>query len=273
MGPLSEHYPGLRLERFLKEVEDILQARLFQPLLSLNSDAFQVSPRQRKYLEEDFLKGIPLAYLLGYSEFYGQHFFVNSSVLIPRPETEQLIELVAQFAESKKRQFSRVLDIGTGSGVILLSLLAQEVARIGEGVDISQEALKVAQTNARRLRLSHKSHFYNSDRLTNVKGSFDLVISNPPYIKFSSHRSLVQQSVDKNEPQKALYIADDEYEDWFDQLFYSVKDVLDPGGVFFMEGHELELQHQSRQLKNIGFKASEVFKDFSGRDRFLMASV
>lgn len=205
----------------------------------------------------------------GFAEFYQHQFYVNPSVLIPRPETELLVDMIVQ----EKGQFENVLDVGTGSGVILLSLLAAGKAKVGVGVDLSPEALEVAKINSRKLRLEERVEFRISDRLQNVSEKFDLIVSNPPYIKESSHRSLVHNNVDSHEPHMALYLKDDEYQVWFETFFLQIKDALKPNGVFWMEGHELELEAQAEQMKSVGFSSVRVVKDLTGRDRFIFADV
>jgi release factor glutamine methyltransferase len=207
---------------------------------------------------------------MGFAEFFGENFFVNPHVLIPRPETEQLVDLVLQDPDSKN--IKTILDVGTGSGVILLTLLRHLPEATGLGLDISDYALDVAQTNAKHHRLDLRGKFKLSDRLERVNKKFDLIISNPPYIKLTSHRKLVHKSVDAFEPPEALYLPDFEYSKWFEVFFTQLKDHLAPHGKFLMEGHELELQNQAKQLIQIGFSNASVLKDFSGCDRFLVGS-
>jgi release factor glutamine methyltransferase len=192
---------------------------------------------------------------------------VNSDVLIPRPETEYLVDLVVKEFKGKT---NKVLDVGTGSGVILLSLLAANVGKSGVGVDISPEALKVAKINCQRLNLESKAKLILSDRLDKVEGIFDLIVSNPPYIKASSHRDLVHDSVDMHEPHQALYLPDDFYFMWFEDFFASIREHLK--GTFFMEGHELELDDQAKLLGRLGFQDIQVLNDLTGTKRFLRAT-
>jgi len=210
------------------------------------------------------MRGLPFPYLLGESEFYGRVFYVNESVLIPRPETELLVDLIVQ----KKKRFKSMVDVGVGSGVILLSLLSEDVAESGLGLDLSAEALKVAESNASNLRVSNVS-FQISDRLHKIQNQFDLIVSNPPYIKDQSHRSGVHDKVDEFEPALALYIPDGDYEKWFRDFFHQVHERLLPGGEFYMEGHEAELLTQKEWLREAGLKNVEVIKDWTGRERFL----
>lgn len=251
------------------EVEDILILRASNSRLKLEHASQTVSPLQKRLLENDFLAGRPFAYLTSFAEFYGRRFFVNENVLIPRPETELLVDLLVQ----GKRCFERVLDIGTGSGVILLALLDQEVAQEGTGVDVSEEALNVTRVNARKFRLESRVKLLQSDRFAHVHENYDLIVSNPPYIKASTQRDLVHPGVEKHEPHLALYLEDIEYENWFMALFQGVMKHLKADGLFMMEGHELELEGQAQTLRRLGFKDVSVLKDYAGLARFLRASL
>lgn len=231
----------------------------------LHRSEYQISPKTNKKLETDFLKGTPLAYLQGFAEFYQHQFYVNSSVLIPRPETELMVDFIV----NDGKIYEKVLDIGTGSGVILLSLMAARKAKVGVGVDLSPHALKVAEINAQRLRLDVELKI--SDRLQNVSEKFDLIVSNPPYIKESSHRALVHDNVDSHEPHMALYLKDSEYEAWFLEFFTGVKNALLQDGVFWMEGHELELKSQAKMLECLNFRHINIIQDLTQRPRFLKA--
>ena len=103
-----------------------------------------------------------------------------------------------------------------------------------------------------------------------MEGSFDLIVSNPPYIKAQSHRDMVHSSVDKFEPQIALYLPDDFYVLWFEDFFHEIRSHLK--GSFFMEGHELEVEDQARMLHQLGFSEIKVLKDLCGANRYIRAS-
>lgn len=246
------------------EVRDILRKETKNPALEL-SDTDAPSSVQEK-LKGDLLKGVPFAYLLEMSEFYHHEYYVNPNVLIPRPETEYLVDMIVREFKGK---VDHVLDVGTGSGVILLSLLAHGVGKTGVGVDISEPALEVAKINAKKLGLESKAKMIKSDRLRNVEGTFDLIVSNPPYIKSISQRELVQDTVDQYEPHDALYLPDDYYGQWFEDFFAEVRSQLK--GTFFMEGHELEVEEQAKILGRLGFQDIKVINDMAGRKRYLKA--
>lgn len=236
-------------------------------LKSLEESLYSLSEKVRTEIEKTLLSGKPFSYIHREAEFYHHRFYVDERVLIPRPETEHLVDMIVE----TKRKFHSILDVGTGSGVILLSLLKARVAETGTGSDISERALEVTKINANRLRMKPK--LIQSDRFENIPGSFDLIVSNPPYIKPVAHRDGVQKTVDSFEPHLALYVNDGEYESWFRKFFNEVRTHLNPGGEFWMEGHEKELQGQSRLLLELGFRSARVIKDYSGLDRFLHASI
>jgi release factor glutamine methyltransferase len=263
---LQSLYAGISSDIFFRDLVDIFRYRLKNPLISLELSEFTLSELDSQKLEEHFLKGTPLATLMGFSEFYHHRFYVNEHVLIPRPETEYMVDLLVQEFKGKAQ---RVLDVGTGSGVIILSLLDAGVGKNGVGVDISTDALKVAEINRQRLRLKHKLTLIQSDRLTKAEGIFDLIVSNPPYIKATSHKSLVHASVDKHEPHEALYLPDDYYVLWFEDFFQEVRAHLN--GTFMMEGHELELEDQAKMLGRLGFQKIQVMNDLTGTKRYVRA--
>lgn len=129
----------------------------------------------------------PVSQILGHRLFWGRRFFVTPDVLDPRPETETLV------AAALETDFDRVLDLGTGSGAILLSLLAERPGAKGLGVDLSPEALEVARRNARALELDTRAEFLHSDWCSRVRGCFDLVVSNPPYIAAPEYGALAPE--------------------------------------------------------------------------------
>jgi release factor glutamine methyltransferase len=264
-GQLQRLYPGLNIRRFLLEVQDIAWKKAALEI-DLDEAEYVLSDAIIIEMEKLFLEGTPFQYILEKCEFYHHEFYITPDVLIPRPETEYLVDLIIRECPIKKR---RILDVGTGSGVILLSLLAHGLGEIGVGVDLSEDALRVAEVNRTRLGLRQQAVLVQSDRLRNVEGLFDLIVSNPPYIKAHSHSHLVHDSVKKFEPPQALYLPDDSYDLWFEEFFISIKNHLN--GTFFMEGHELMLDEQAKILESLGFSAVSVIPDLTGTKRFLRA--
>lgn len=257
---LSSAYPGLNQERFLREIFDILS-------LSGESSVYSLSTVRMNEIQKLLLAGNPFPYILKESEFYHHRFFVNESVLIPRPETEYLVDLIV----SGGRCFDHVIDIGTGSGAIVLSLVKSGTVKRGTGAELSPEALAVAAINRRRLRLVESVDLVQSDCFSKIRERCDLIVSNPPYIREKSQRHLVQDTVHSHEPHLALYLPEEAYDSWFLSFFEGVKKHLCPGGEFWMEGHELEVEGQATILRNLGFRDVSVLRDLSGLNRFLHA--
>ena len=232
----------------------------------------------QKIILNKILKGIPLSYISGRSFFYKSELFVNENVLIPRSETEIMVENALDLICNMQRERNeriKVLDVGTGSGAIIISLLKDlEVAINAFASDISFDALEIAKKNYfHQLYSMHPEHsleFIESDRLDNIPGQFDFIISNPPYIKANRDLDQVHQQVKRYEPKVALFLDDDQYDNWFETFFKQVYHSLSEGGIFLMEGHENHLESLSQNLSQFGFENVKVLSDYSERDRFLI---
>jgi release factor glutamine methyltransferase len=218
-------------------------------------------------LLEQRLCGEPIQYILGEQEFYGLPLKVTPAVLIPRPETELLVEAV--LARLPKNQRLRIVDVGTGSGAIALAVakhlpLAEVIA-----VDLSEAALTVARENAEKLSLYDRVRFMRSDLLAELDGEarFDAVLSNPPYIPESDRTSLHRQ-VREFEPGMALF-AGFEGLDVYRRLIPAAARALKPGGLLTMEiGHG---QRPALEALLHGWSEIEALDDFQGIARVVMA--
>lgn len=200
--------------------------------------------------------GEPLAYILGYREFYTRRFRVDSNVLIPRQETEVLVETALALPSDQLR----VLDIGTGSGCIAISLKLERPNWEVWATDISSSALQVARENAETLGADIS--FRHSDLLEQLAGEkFDLIVSNPPYI---GRNEVIPREVREHEPDSALF-ADDNGLALYQRLVATVKDFLIPGGGVILEIG----QDQGRTVSAL-FPDSKVIKDLSGNDRVVV---
>ena len=272
---LLANYPGLTLHRLKQDI------KLHAFLNGVDSEElfdFPYLPHRTHPLTVFFDKlkvGTPLEYITGYAYFYRSVFKVTSDVLIPRSETEILVELAAQEIQKNYRnKLCRVIDIGTGSGAIALSLLMEEAATLEMvATDISERALKLAKENFFNQRYTipskHKLQFIKSDRFNDVEGEFDLILSNPPYIKRSADLKEVHSQVASFEPHLALYLDDTTYDQWFDEFFTSIHEKLAPKGLSLIEGHENHLEALAQRALTIGFKEAVVIKDYTNRNRFL----
>lgn len=200
----------------------------------------------------------PVSHLIGTRMFYGRNFEVNRFVLDPRPETEILVEAALQ------RSFARVLDIGTGSGCILLTLLAEVPEAVGVGADLSAEALQVAGRNAAALGLSEHAQFVKSNWTQNIEDSFDIIVSNPPYIALAEMQGLSPEVRDF-EPEMALTDGADGLE-----AYRAISEGLHPlrhGGDAFFEIGPTQGAAVQALFAAKGFERVEIIKDLDGRDR------
>lgn len=201
----------------------------------------------------------PVSHLTGTRQFYGRAFRVTPDVLDPRPETERLVELALE------RPWQTVLDLGTGSGCILLSLLAGRPGATGMGSDFSEAALEVARTNAAELGLSDRADFRQSDWLEGVTGHFDLVVSNPPYIRAAAMEDLAPE-VRLHEPHLALTPGGDGLAA-YRSIAAGLAGVLRPGGYLLLEIGWDQAAEVCALLTAAGVESVSVFKDLDGRDR------
>lgn len=212
----------------------------------------------RKALEQRAVH-VPLQHLLGYQDFMGLRFQVNEYVLIPRQDTEILVEEAMRYLHDG----IRILDLCTGSGCILLSLLHYSNDCEGVGVDISQEALQVAAQNAELLGI--KADFLKSDLYEKVTGKFDLLVSNPPYIERKVIPTLMEE-VREYDPYIALDGGEDGL-DFYRRIIGGAQDYLKRGGQILMEIGSGQAQAVSELLREAGFKEIDVCRDFAGLDR------
>lgn len=265
---LEESYPGIS--------PDIILKYLYFHYDLEKSDKFEFSQAKITLsiikLLEQLKESTPLEYIFKESCFWNFNIYVNEDVLIPRTETEILAELSVQLIE--KNNLKKIVEVGTGSGVLFLSVLINSKLVDSMTVtDISNEALKVAQYNyflkSYQVQSNAEVVFEQCDRLQAINDKFDLIITNPPYIKREADLRGVHSKVDQFEPHVALYLDDNNYDLWFEEFFAQAYNSLNEGGYFVMEGHEDHLQNQKLQAQKLNFKHAEVIKDFTGSDRFL----
>ncbi len=197
----------------------------------------------------------PIAYILGKKEFWSEDFKVNKTTLIPRPETELLIYKVIKYFKNKK---INILDIGTGSGCILLSILKELRFSRGVGLDISTKAIQVAKINAERLNLLNRSKFKVFNFKDYILGKFDLIVSNPPYILSKDLKNL-SRDILSYEPKIALDGGVDGL-DLIKQVIYKSNYLLKKGGLFALEIGYGQYNKVNNILKSQGYR--EISKEY-----------
>ena len=207
-----------------------------------------------------------MAYILREKEFWSKSFFVNRSTLIPRPETELLCDIVTKKIKNKT---SYILDIGTGSGCILLSILSEVKKAKGIGIDISKKAIEIAKKNSNNLGLNKRAKFFTKS-LNNIRDfKFDLVVSNPPYIKTSDIKNL-SEDVRKFEPKIALDGGKDGL-DVIKKVIYKSKTILKKLGLLALEIGYGQHYKVSQILKDNGFREELLVKDYRNNIRCILA--
>lgn len=208
--------------------------------------------------------GTPLQYALGYVNFYGNKFIINKNVLIPRFETEELVEKTINFAKKFFTEPVDIIDLGTGSGVIGITLEKKISTKSVDLVDISKEALEITHINCGNL--DSKANIIESDMFSNIDKKYDIIISNPPYIKTNEE---IEEIVKKNEPSIALYAGEDGL-DYYKKILKDIsKHMKDKCLVAFEIG-----MNQKEDIKKIINEyldnvRIETYKDLSEKDRML----
>lgn len=224
-----------------------------------------------KYLPKNKLKegierlqnGEPVQYIVGNVNFYGNEIKVNKNVLIPRFETEELVEYTISYIKKMFKEKINIIDLGTGSGCIAITLKKKINSNVS-AIDISKEALEVARENAKKNKV--EINFIQNDMLDNISNKFDVIISNPPYI---SKNEEIQDIVRKNEPSLALY-ADNEGLYYYEKIIKQSKKNLKEKFIIafeigYMQGDKI------KKLAEQNYPKAEVVlkKDLQGKDRFI----
>ena len=211
--------------------------------------------------------GEPLQHLLGTVEFCGRIFRCDKRALVPRPETEQLVELLISRFKSEIAS-SRMVDVGTGSGVIALTLAAEFPAAEIVGVDISEDALMLARENAEQLNLADRVRFLRSNLFENVQPNFDLIVANLPYVSTEDRQKLSREVL--RDPEAALF-AGPRGDELVRQLIVQAASWLRPGGILAMEIGIGQSETLVAALAEKNYRDIFPEKDYSGVIRFLFA--
>lgn len=208
---------------------------------------------------------VPLSQVLGHKEFWSLDFEVTADTLTPRPDTETLIEAVVDAVGKRRDEALRILDLGTGSGCILLTLLHALPKASGLGIDRSEEALRVARRNAKKMGLEERAVFIEGDWVKGVSEKFDFIVSNPPYIPSGDIGGLAPE-VARFEPILALDGGLDGLEA-YRIIAAAARERLLPDGEIFLEVGAGQAQRVAEMLKEGGLEEVDVFVDLAGLDR------
>ena len=245
----------------------------------INKDREYVILNSKKNLDKKYIdifnnlidrrkKSEPIAYLINKKEFWKETFYIDKNVLIPRPDTEHIVEEVLKLTQNNSKY--HVLDIGTGSGCILLSILKERKNFIGTGIDISKKCIKVSKYNAKRLELDNRTKFYISDVDNFLIGKYDVVVSNPPYIE-NLNLKYLDRDVVNFEPKLALSGGRDGFSE-ITKVINKTSGLIKKNGVFVLEIGHNQKNKVTEKLKAKGFYIKKVLKDYGKNDRCIISS-
>ncbi len=273
---LSETYPTTEIDTFFfLLIEDYLGLQRIDTVLKPD---FKIDEKQLLILKvalERLQQEEPIQYIIGKTEFYGYPFYVDENTLIPRPETEELVEWVLDEVRNlnlEERKSISILDIGTGTGCIPISLAMNlPVANI-TAIDVSSEALKIANKNAKLNNVN--IDFFEIDILKteSLPQKYNIIVSNPPYVR-ELEKVEIQNNVLQNEPHLALFVADDNPLIFYDKIAELAKMHLSENGILFFEINQYLGKETIEMLKDKGFKNIELRKDLFENDRMIKATL
>ena len=228
-----------------------------------NTEVFAFDNLINRRLEKE-----PIAYIINEKEFWSKKFLVNKNTLIPRPETELLVE---NLIKNYKNKNISLLDVGTGSGCIIISLLSELSNSNGVGIDISSSALKIAKENALLHKVENKIKIYNKSIVNLFNCKFDLIVSNPPYIDTKNIKNL-DDDIKKYEPLIALNGGNDGL-DVIKKVIYKSKEILKIDGKLAIEIGNMQSEKVSKELKLNNFRIEQCIKDYKNNTRCLISSL
>lgn len=215
----------------------------------------------------------PIQYIIGETWFYDSKFYVNEHTLIPRPETEELVDwIVSKFPQTPNPKLITALEIGTGTGCIPISIKKNIPYAEVFAIDVSEEALKVAKRNAVENKVEVNFILQNILEVEKLESKFDVIVSNPPYV-----RNLEKQEIKKNvlefEPHLALFVEDNDALLFYRKIAQLAKESLAENGQLFFEINQYLGKETVKLLEQLGFKNIELRKDIYGNDRMIKCSL
>ncbi|MAW94625.1 MULTISPECIES: peptide chain release factor N(5)-glutamine methyltransferase [unclassified Leeuwenhoekiella] len=268
---LSPLYPAQELESFFRI--------LMETYLGLSSIDVHLNPDKKIKLKkldhllaalERLVHFEPLQYILGQTEFYGLHFTLNPNVLIPRPETEELVEWILKDTDAGAH--FNILDIGTGSGCIAVSLAKYLPLASVAALDVSEDALTLSAHNA---ELNNAEvHFLQQNILETkaLQKSYDIIVSNPPYVR-NLEKTEIEVNVLDYEPHLALFVEDHDALIFYRKIAELAKGALSPKGRLYVEINQYLAEETQVLFKEFGFNEVELRNDFAGKPRMIKASL
>lgn len=268
---LNDQYESIELNSLLSIlIEHVTGWSQLQQVLHKEEALDDKIVRQLKDAVKELKTGKPIQYITGKAWFMGNEYIVNENVLIPRPETEELVDWIIEYATIVDRPL-QILDIGTGSGCIPISLKLALPNCMLAGLDISDSALNVAKENAASLNASISWMQEDILNTTYLPNQFDIIVSNPPYIPFKENVNM-QVQVKNFEPSIALFVTNEDPLIFYRTIARLGKQYLSPKGQLFFEMHYDQGKALLNLFDEMGYHA-EIRQDMFGKDRMLRASL
>lgn len=274
---LSELFPKTEVDTFFSIlIEEYLELKRIDLVMNPN---FEIPSEKLATLNSALLRlkqEEPIQYIIGKTEFYGFPFYVNQNVLIPRPETEELVEWIIKDIQEKKEKRKdssiNILDIGTGSGCIPISLKKQILSANISAIDVSKKAIETAEKNAQLNEVD--IDFIQQDILQTeqLTATYDIIVSNPPYVR-ELEKAAMKRNVLDNEPELALFVEDRDPLIFYRKIAQLAKTHLNKNGFLFFEINEYLGKEMLEMLRLLGFKNVMLKKDLFGKDRMIKASI
>ncbi|MGB1168883.1 MAG: peptide chain release factor N(5)-glutamine methyltransferase [Flavobacteriaceae bacterium] len=277
---LKELYPASEIDTFLfLLLEEYLNFKRIDIVLKSNfnisSEVLTLLKSSTKLLEQE----IPIQYIIGKTEFYGFPFILNEHVLIPRPETEELVTLILDkvsklesYYTIKKENTIKILDIGTGSGCIPIVLKKSLPLAEISALEKSDKALRIAEKNTHLNKVDINLIQQDILKTTELNNTYDIIVSNPPYVR-ESEKKEIKKNVLNNEPHMALFVEDNNPLIFYDKIAELAKNHLTKNGLLFFEINQYLGKETVDLIRLKGFNTIELKKDIFGHDRVIIASI
>lgn len=277
---LKKLYPASEIDTFLfLLLEEYLNFKRIDIVLKSNfnisSEVLTLLKSSTKLLEQE----IPIQYIIGKTEFYGFPFILNEHVLIPRPETEELVTFILDKVSKldshyaiKKENTIKILDIGTGSGCIPIALKKSLPLAEISALEKSNKALRIAKKNTHLNKVDINLIQQDILKTTQLNNTYDIIVSNPPYVR-ESEKKEIKNNVLNNEPHMALFVEDNNPLIFFDKIAELAKNHLTKNGLLFFEINQYLGKETVDLLRLKGFNTIELKKDIFGHDRVIIASI
>lgn len=262
----------LLLEEYLnfKRIDIVLKSNF-----NISSEVLTLLKSSTKLLEQE----IPIQYIIGKTEFYGFPFILNEHVLIPRPETEELVTFILDKVSKldshyaiKKENTIKILDIGTGSGCIPIALKKSLPLAEISALEKSDKALRIAEKNTHLNKVDINLIQQDILKTTELNNTYDIIVSNPPYVR-ESEKKEIKNNVLNNEPHMALFVEDNNPLIFYDKIAELAKNHLTKNGLLFFEINQYLGKETVDLIRLKGFNTIELKKDIFGHDRVIVASI